>query len=227
MPETEKPDTSANSRRKNGRRCILTNETEPTENLVRLVEGPDGTLVPDLAERLPGRGIWVSTNGSKLREAVENGQLHKAACRSLKAKLSKHAVQDDLADLIDRLLVRRVLDRLNLERRAGNLVTGFDKIKAAMTKATKGKAGIKPAVLVTASDSGDDGRKKIKAAVGDVPEVAVFDRDALSDALGLDNVVHGLLFESGGAEKFMADVSRLLSMRGLAPLTCEAQGNEE
>ena len=75
MPETEKPDTSANSRRKNGRRCILTNETEPTENLVRLVEGPDGTLVPDLAERLPGRGIWVSTDGSKLREAVENGEI--------------------------------------------------------------------------------------------------------------------------------------------------------
>lgn len=227
MPEDKKPDTSALSRRKNGRRCVLTNETEPAEKLVRLVEGPEGTLVPDLAEKLPGRGIWVSAVGADLQSAVKNGLLYKAACRSLKMKLPKGAVPADLVDLIDRLLVRRVLDRLNLERRAGNLVTGFDKIKAAMTKASKGKAGIKPAILVTASDSGDDGRKKIRAAVGNVPEVAVFDRDALSEALGLDNVVHGLLFESGGAEKFKADISRLLSMRGLAPLTCEAQGNEE
>ncbi len=227
MPEEQKPESGARERNKNGRRCIITNTTEPTEKLVRLVEGPEGILVPDVAARLPGRGVWVSADGPQLKKMVENGQLHKAACRSLKAKLSKEAVPTDLVDLIDRLLVRRVLDRLGLERRAGNLVTGFDKIKAAYAKEGKGNAGVKAFILVTASDGGEDGRKKIKATVGNVPEVVVFDRDALSIALGLDNVVHALLFKSGGAEKFKADVSRLLSMRGLAPLTCEAQGNEE
>ena len=206
------------------RRCILKHETRPEEDLVRLVIGPDGMIVPDVAARLPGRGMWVSADGPALTAAIANGQLAKAASRSLKSAVRREAVPEDLVDLLDRLLTRRCLDRLGLEQRAGNLVTGFDKIKAALTKRGTGK----PALLIAATDGAEDGRRKIKAAVGfSVPVVTLFDREALSKALGRDNVVHVLLTLSGGTEKLRADLGRLMGMRGFDPLTCEAQGNEE
>ncbi|WP_417459639.1 DUF448 domain-containing protein [Kordiimonas sp.] len=206
------------------RRCILNHEAKPEDVLVRLALGPDGMIVPDVAARLPGRGMWVSVDGDALRAAVKDGKLAKAASRSLKTTIRRESVPEDLVDLLDRLLSRRCLDRLGLEKRAGNLVTGFDKIKIALTKKGAGK----PALLFAASDGADDGRRKIKAAVGaDVPVVSLFDREVLSKALGRENVVHALLLSSGGAEKLKADIGRLLSLRGYDPQTCEAQGNEE
>jgi len=41
------------------RRCIVTGEVQPKAGLIRFVAGPDGEVVPDLAEKLPGRGFWV------------------------------------------------------------------------------------------------------------------------------------------------------------------------
>lgn len=213
------------------RRCILSMTSGPEDKLVRLVISPDGALVPDVAARLPGRGMWITADRAMIEAAIASGQLAKAASRSMKASVPKGAVPSDLADQIERLLTRRALDRLGLEQRAGNLVTGFDKIKAALTKKGTGR----PELLLAATDGAEDGRRKIKAAVGQlVPEVALFDREALSKALGRDNVVHVLLMKSGGTEKLKADLGRLYGMRGeVSPLTCEApaeddgQGNEE
>jgi len=217
--EDSRSDGRPNSQ-KNGRRCILTKQAEPVEKLIRFVQGPDGTLVPDVAARLPGRGLWVLSDGALIDKAVADGTLHKSASRSLKTSLGRGAVPADLVVMIDRLLVRRCLDRLGLEQRAGNLITGFDKIKAALAK----KGQVRSALIIAALDGADDGRRKIQGAVGrDIPVAALFDREALSKALGRDNVVHALLLESGGAVKLKADISRLLRLRGENPLP--EQGN--
>ncbi len=191
------------------RRCVLTHQSAPTQGLVRLVLGPDETLVPDVAAKLPGRGVWISADGPLVREEIKKGRLIRAASRSLKTALKKDAVPQDLVDKIVGLLAKRCLDRLGLEQRAGNLVTGFDKIKAALAK--KGTA--EPALMVAATDGAADGRQKIRAAVGKhVPVVDLFDRDQLSAALGRENVVHVLLLKSGGTENFKADISRLAGL---------------
>ena len=44
------------------RRCIVTGDVQPKGGLIRFVVGPDGMVVPDLAEKLPGRGLWVSAD---------------------------------------------------------------------------------------------------------------------------------------------------------------------
>src|SRR6201994_1370080 len=51
------------------RRCIVTRERLPKERMIRFVVGPDRQLVPDLAARLPGRGIWLSA----CRDVLESG----------------------------------------------------------------------------------------------------------------------------------------------------------
>ena len=41
------------------RTCIITGETDNSSNLIRFVISPDGSLTPDLAEKLPGRGAYL------------------------------------------------------------------------------------------------------------------------------------------------------------------------
>ena len=191
------------------RRCILTLETMPTDLLVRLVVDPDGKLVADVAAKLPGRGVWIKADGPLIRNEIKSGRLIKAASRSLKMSLKKEAVSLDLAETITSLLTKRCLDRLGLEQRAGNLITGFDKIKAALAKKGSGE----PDLVFAASDGAEDGRRKIRSTVGaSVPVVDLFDRDQLSKALGKENAVHVLLLKSGGTEKLKADIGRLVGL---------------
>jgi predicted RNA-binding protein YlxR (DUF448 family) len=194
------------------RRCILTMTSKQTDEMIRLVMDPEGKLVADVAAKLPGRGIWVSADGVSLRDAIESGRLCKAASRSLKTAVPRGAASSDLLDQMIKLLTKRCLDRIGLEQKAGNLVTGFDKINAAMTKKGSGT----PSLIVAAMDGADDGRRKIRSVVGvDVPVVDLFDREQLSIALGRDNVVHVLLFKSGGTDILKADIGRLT---GLTPI---------
>ena len=39
------------------RRCIATGKSGPRRSLLRFVVDPDGEVVPDVADRLPGRGM--------------------------------------------------------------------------------------------------------------------------------------------------------------------------
>ena len=44
------------------RTCIVTGSALPRDQLIRIVSGPDGVAVVDLAEKLPGRGVWVTNS---------------------------------------------------------------------------------------------------------------------------------------------------------------------
>ena len=55
------------------RKCIATGEVHPKSDLVRFVVGPDSAIVPDLAGKLPGRGIYVSANRAALDRAARKG----------------------------------------------------------------------------------------------------------------------------------------------------------
>ena len=52
------------------RRCIATGEVQPKRGLIRFAVSPDGIIVPDVLEKLPGRGIWVSADRAALELAV-------------------------------------------------------------------------------------------------------------------------------------------------------------
>lgn len=44
------------------RRCVVTRAVLPKDQMIRFVLGPDRMIVPDLAARLPGRGMWLSAS---------------------------------------------------------------------------------------------------------------------------------------------------------------------
>jgi len=107
------------------RRCIVTRDTGPKAGLIRFVAAPDGEIVPDLAGRLPGRGIWVSADREVLAQAAAKGHFARAARRQVR-------VAPDLADRVEALLVARVVDLLSLARKAGQAVAGLEKTRDAL-----------------------------------------------------------------------------------------------
>ncbi|MFN3230801.1 MAG: RNA-binding protein [Alphaproteobacteria bacterium] len=180
------------------RRCIVSGTVLPQPDLVRFVIGPDGTVVPDVKGRLPGRGIWVSAS----RSAVDRAADGKAFARAARARV---VVPEGLSDLIEQQIAARCLGLLGLARKAGDLVSGFEKVKEML------RQGV--ACLVVASDAAKDGREKMERLAGECPVVSVFSRDELSLALGRENVVHAALRDGGLARRFLAETSRLAGFR--------------
>lgn len=175
MPGTMRRTSLSDNRGKlRERRCAASGETKPEEALIRLAIAPDGGLVPDLAAKLPGRGVWVTADRSSIERAVKTGGL----ARSAKCKIG---VPDGLADQIEGLLEQRALSLLGLARRAGMLASGFDAAKLAL------KAG-KPAWRIEALEASSDGRTKLdrlcQAAWGDVPVAGCFPRPRWEQRLG-------------------------------------------
>ena len=52
------------------RRCIVSGKTFPKRELIRFCVSPDRELVPDLANKLPGRGIWIFPFCTPISEMV-------------------------------------------------------------------------------------------------------------------------------------------------------------
>lgn len=199
------PATHAEASRQ--RRDLVSGEVMDEARLIRFVAGPGGEVVPDLARKLPGRGLWVAAN----RAAVETAARRSGFSRSAKAKLS---APSGLADQVDGLLMKRVLDGLGLARRAGELTSGFEKAAAAI-------AAGKAAWMIEAADGSADGRRKLLQVARRAPMrpglLGAFGSDELSLALGLGNVIHLVFLAGRGAERWTVDVERLSGFRPLLP----------
>jgi len=199
------PATHAQASRE--RRDIVSGEVMDEAKLIRFVAGPDGVVVPDLARKLPGRGLWVAADRTSVETVVKKNAFSRAA----KEKLS---VPANLADQVERLLARRLLDGLGLARRAGDLTSGFEKVQSAL------RAG-KVAWLVEASDGADDGRTKLLNLARHLEPrpglIGVFNSAELGLALGGENVIHSAFLAGRGADRWGLDVLRLAGFRPLLP----------
>ena len=185
------------------RLCVATRERRHPDEMIRFVVGPDGALVPDITEKLPGRGVWVTGR----RDMVEVARTKGAFSRSLKTQLR---IDVGLADQVGWLLRKKALQSLSLALKAGDVLTGFDKVHEAISSRWAFR-------LIHASDAGDDGRnrldRKLDAVLGSEGKTAAkpvvcFDREELGLALGRANVVHACLKASGASRKFLRDTDR-------------------
>lgn len=178
------------------RRCIATGATQPADGMLRFVVGPDQTIVPDVAERLPGRGVWVSADRAALRKAMEKNLFSRAA----KAKVT---VPDDLEATVRRLLQARIADVLGLARRAGRAVAGLEKARSAAARTDGG-------AVVLASDAGGDARREARQIGQGRPVLVALDAARLGQVFGRERAVH--VFVDG--DRFAADLAREISRLG-------------
>ncbi len=189
------------------RRCAVSRARRDRDDLIRFVAGPDGTVIPDLALKLPGRGVWVSAEKSAIAEAAKTRAFSMGFKRAVEAST-------DLADELEKLLVDRAVQALSIVNKAGQVISGFDKVSASLS--TRSVSG-----LVHGADAASDGRNKLdrkymaiaqekgqKAQIVDCLTVS-----QLSLAMGRSNVVHAALTTGGAAVRFFNEARRLQRYR--------------
>ncbi|EHM00240.1 hypothetical protein HMPREF9946_02701 [Acetobacteraceae bacterium AT-5844] len=176
------------------RRCIVTRETGPKEAMLRFVLGPGRELVPDLAGKLPGRGMWLSARADVLERAQGRGAFSKAA-RGLVIP------PPDLRARIEQGLHGRIRDQVGLARRAGQAVCGFQQVREWLQR---GRAGL----LVEAVDGSASERQRLQGG-HTVPVVAVLTAAELGAIFGRDHAVHVAVSPGRIAEMIIQEAGRL------------------
>ena len=183
------------------RRCVVTRERLEKERMIRFVIGPGGQVVPDLAARLPGRGIWLSARGDVIETARTRGAFAKAARAPV-------TVPPDLLTSLQAALVRRVGEHLGLARRAGQAVAGFSKAREWLEKGSA-------ALVVQAADGSVEERARFIGGRA-TPVVAPLDGASLGAIFGRDHVVHVAIASGQLAGRIRVEAERLAGLTASA-----------
>ncbi len=181
------------------RRCIATGASGPTARLVRFVRGPGDAVVPDLAGRLPGRGVWLTAE----RALVEKAVAKRLFARAFRGPAHAEA---DLPERVEALLAERLVAVLALARKAGQAVTGFEKTRARLLS---GGAG----AWVEAADGAAGGREKLARLAPDVPRIELLSAREMGLAFGREFAIHAALDAGGLADRAVMEAGRLAGFR--------------
>lgn len=189
----------------NGRLCIVTRQSGSVDDLIRFVAAPDGTVVPDLKRKLPGRGCWVTAERAVLEKAIAKNLF----ARGLKAKVT---VPPDLADQVAYLLAADLAGMMNMARKAGEFVSGFAKVDSAV------RSGAAIAVF-HAADAADDGVRKVGQArkafhmlaetEAEIPAFRPFSAEEMVKLMGENGFIHACVL-AGKAGEGVVKRARLL-----------------
>lgn len=180
------------------RKCIATGEVQPKHGLIRFVLGPDGQVVPDIAGKLPGRGVYVAADRAALDKAAKRNLF----ARGLKAPTK---VPDGLTDTVEALLLRRLIDLISLARKSGAAVAGYEKVKSWLDQEHA-------RVLIQATDGSSRGKSKLST-----PHFGKYigwlTADELGMAFGRQTVIHAALASGGLSERVVEEAQRLRGLR--------------
>ena len=165
--------------------------------MIRFVVAPGGVVVPDLAARLPGRGIWLSARG----DVIETARTRGAFAKAVRAPVT---VPSDLLSGLQAALVRRIGEQLGLARRAGQAISGFSKAREWLAKGSA-------ALVVQAADGSPEERARFVGAWKG-PVVTPLDGTMLGAVFGRDHAVHVVIAEGRLAERIATESERLAGL---------------
>lgn len=193
------------------RTCVVSGLKGSPETMLRFALSGEGAVVPDIRQKLPGRGVWTRLSRAVVRQAAAK----QAFSRGFRASVRAGA---DLADEVDGLLEQDALRFLSLVNKAGLVTIGGAKVEAAI-RAAASKGNL--VALIQASDGARDGASKLQklldGVLGDLGEsvarINLFDSRRLDLALGRTNVIHAALTAGPASAAFLAKVARLILYR--------------
>lgn len=181
------------------RRCLVSMSVRPRDQLVRFVISPEGHVTPDVAQRLPGRGFWLSAD----RDMIDRACAKKVFAKAARAQV---AVPGTLADDVERLLVHRCQELIGLARRARQAVCGYAQTREWLERGAA-------AVLLAARDGSEHQRQKMRGPAGTIVVVDALSGDELGSAFGRDHSVHGALAPGKLATGLIHEARRLEGLR--------------
>lgn len=177
----------------------MTGDIRDRSDLLRFVVGPGGEIVPDVAARLPGRGLWLTPRRDIVERAVAKRLFARAARRSV-------SVSDGLTDRVEALLAQRCVDAIGLARRAGLAVAGFERVCEAVR-------GGKAAALLAATDGAEGGRRKLYSLARTLPRICVLTAAELGSAFGREHAVNASLGAGPLCRRILSDAQKLAGFR--------------
>lgn len=184
------------------RKCIATGESQPKAGLIRFCLGPEGQLVPDVMGKLPGRGIYVSADRAAIDKAAKKNLFSRAARQPVK-------VAEGLADLVEALVLQRTIEMLSMARKAGDAVTGYEKVKDWLVKGTA-------VTLIQASDGSERGKTKLHAPEGEKGFIGCLSAGEIGLAFGRERAIHAALAAGGLRSRVVMEAAKLAGLRGQA-----------
>lgn len=180
------------------RRCIVTGDIKPHEEMIRFVVSPEGILTPDLEESLPGRGYWVTANYANLHKAVTSDAFQRAVRGPV-------TLPPALIDQVVVLARRACLATLGLARRAWAVEFGYDYVRQSLVAR---KAGI----LILARNAPTEMHHKLDSVKGDVPVVLQFNTAELSAALGRESLAFVSINKGQWTTRLLIECNRLAQL---------------
>lgn len=144
--------------------------------LLRYVLAPDATIVPDIANKLPGRGVYTCVNIACARKAAERNLFSKSFRQAITSPDS-----DKLCAVILKSMEERISSYLALANKAGKVVSGGEMVMENLRRKTSpGK------LAILAVDISEDIGLKIRnlANLSEVTCYALFDKFRLGELLG-------------------------------------------
>jgi hypothetical protein len=197
--------------------CALTRTERDPNELIRFVAAPSGEIVPDLARRLPGRGVWIVCDKAALEKAIRTNVFAKALKRQIK-------VPDNLSGTLENMLVKRLAEAFAIANKAGLVTTGFAQVEALVEGGTA-------RVLVHGSEAAAGGREKLDRKFTAIARetgrkadiVTTLSTEELSLAMGRSNVVHAALIQGGATDRLLGEAERLARYRSGSVASSSAQ----
>jgi len=158
------------------RTCLGCRESLEKSKLLRFVLAPDGAVVPDLTNKLPGRGAYTCMKASCLRKACERNQFSRAFKTNVPVSDS-----DGLQAWVIRSMEDRIASYLALANKAGKVSSGSDLVADTLKKKTPVKK-----LILLATDISEDIGNKVRglADLHGVAHVTIFTKDHFGELLG-------------------------------------------
>ena len=182
------------------RKCIVSGEVQPKAGLIRFCLGPDGQVVADVMNKLPGRGFYVTADRAMIEKAAKKGLFARAAKQPV-------TVPADLADQVEAFVLRRVIEMISLTRKANSAVMGYEKVKDWLQN---GKA----VVLLQSSDGSERGKTKLRMPAENGKYIGCLTAGELGLAFGRERAIHAALAAGGLTARVVEEAARLEGLRG-------------
>lgn len=180
------------------RQCIVTRNLQYKRNLIRFVLGPGNCIIPDIEQKLPGRGFWVYNSW----DIINIGYIKNLFSRAAKKKVIVHSA---LADVIEVLLKQKCL---NLCLRAYKLGKGYIDLNKMSSQSidfnTKG-------IILKAYDYYDNNTKKIHSQ--NINIYYLFNSAEISFIFGQKKALYGGILSDSLTEKIEFYLTKFYNFR--------------
>ncbi len=185
--------------------CAITAEPLEKEWAIKLVMSPQGVVVPDLDDALPGKALWAVCKPSIWRELLKEEVLERL--------FGKEAVLlPNFEQRCITMMRQQALQWLALSKKAGKLIVGGQKVKVALNEGR---------VLLVFQAAGGSKRELKNLLQGPYKSISVcdfFTTDELAGVLGQNHIGYLALLKGGLSEKVFRRCIQLVEIEQEAPI---------